>query len=116
MTRSIATIIDDLGAALDEVLATVRREFPEDAREVELVLERCRRVAFAVEAGAIEARELVGQASGLLADRPGSLGEAVITRDNHDEGHRLNEEFDALRLRVRRLAAELDDAAAWPDM
>ena len=111
MTRSISTIIDDLGAALDKVLAAVRREFPDDARMVELVLERCRRVGSTVETSAIEARELAGEASDLLADRPGSLGEVIIPRENYEERYRLNEEFDALRLRAKRLAAELDDAA-----
>jgi hypothetical protein len=111
MTRSISQIIKDLGAALDELLGTVRREFPEDARAVELVLERCRRAGSTVGADAIDARELAGQASGLVADRPGGLGEAIIARDNHEERYRLNEELDALRLRVKRLAAELDEAA-----
>ena len=107
MTRSILTIIDELGVALDETLATVRREFPDDARAVELVLERCRRIGASAGVGAIEARELVGQVSSLLAERPGSLGEAIIARDNYEERYRLNEEFDALQRRVRRLAAEL---------
>lgn len=111
MTRTISSIVVDLADALDEVLATVRREFPDDARAVERVLERCRRVGAAGGASAIEARELAGQASGLLADRPGSLGEAIIARDNYEERYRLNEEFDALRLRAKRLAAELDDVA-----
>jgi hypothetical protein len=111
MTRNISSIVDDLGAALDEVLATVRREFPDDAKAVELVLERCRRVGSTLGASVIEARELAGRVSGLLADRPGSLGEVIIARDNYEERYRLNEEFDALRLRVKRLAAELDAAA-----
>jgi len=110
MTRTISSIVDDLAAALDEVLATVRREFPDDARAVELALERSRHVGSTVGVSAIEARDLAGQVSGLMADRPGSLGEAIIGRDNYEERYRLNEAFDALRLRVRRLAAELDDA------
>jgi hypothetical protein len=43
VTRSIFTIIDELGPRSTRLFATVGREFPDDARAVELLLERCRR-------------------------------------------------------------------------
>ena len=108
--RTTSTILDDLGSALEELQTTVQREFPDDAQASGRVLERCRVVRAMQKPGVSDLRELAGTVSGFLADRPGSLGEAIIPRDDYDERCRLNEEFDALRLRIRRLAAELDDA------
>jgi len=105
--RSSSTIVADLGDALDELRTTVRREFPDEAQAVERVLARCQAVGSMVDPAAADVHALVSEVSGLLVDRSGCLGEVIIARDDYEERYRVNEAFDALRLRVRRLAAEL---------